>query len=665
MSTGDMVPPTQRDTKRLFTAAEKQALWTRQHATCPSCRQALDGGFDAHHVVAHASGGSTTLDNAVLLCRPCHRKAHEPKPITLRSWQADGLEAVASKRIAAIDACPGSGKTTFAGAWVAQRFVRTRTFVVVLSPSEPLKVSWQRHLARTFGVQLSMSMFDNYEFDGASLCYQGVNAALLTTIRRRKESGCKVLVVLDECHHGSTKNTWGNGSGEVLALADSALLLTGTPFRTDKKTIPGLTYREIDGERKVFPDYSYTYREAVRSGVCRPVYFHFNDGLAEGEKRGKPFKGRLSEASGEVLSNVRRALFSGDSEHLANLIESATGHIERIRRSNPRAGALLVCRPAEAGREESEARSVERAALIVAERNAWAARPTIVTSREVDAADRIETFRNSTDPFLVAINMVSEGVDVPRLQVLCLLRATESPVLFMQLIGRVIRQSSPDVDEEAHVYLSDTPEHRRFAESIEDARDAALEERESETRTADPPEDISTPRVDDFWVTHVESIDTGIVVAGVTFPPQWATLFRAHKHALEDDARCEVRHPIVVSSLRMLNAEFKAWFDAQDGDRVLVDQHESDEPVNMEVESKALRMTLKRMSDEIGGKLVRLGDPRRDQDLFKHVGKTITQGAGFRRRDEAVSRLGVVAAHRKMIAFAEGWLADLRRGAAS
>ena len=43
-------------------------------------------------------------------------------------------------------------------------------------------------------------------------------------------------------------------------------------------------------------------------------------------------------------------------------------------------------------------------------------KPTVVTHHDRDAVGKIACFRRATNPYLVAVNMVSEGCDIPRIR---------------------------------------------------------------------------------------------------------------------------------------------------------------------------------------------------------------------------------------------------------
>ncbi|SIR96368.1 HNH endonuclease signature motif containing protein [Williamsia sterculiae] len=68
------VPTAVSATKRLFTGAVRKAIIVRDQC-CVKCG-APASWTDCHHIVHHADGGPTILDNGSLLCRSCHTAVH-------------------------------------------------------------------------------------------------------------------------------------------------------------------------------------------------------------------------------------------------------------------------------------------------------------------------------------------------------------------------------------------------------------------------------------------------------------------------------------------------------------------------------------------------------------------------------------------------------------
>ena len=66
-------------------------------------------------------------------------------------------------------------------------------------------------------------------------------------------------------------------------------------------------------------------------------------------------------------------------------------------------------------------------------------KPTVVLSDEKAASKKIATFADDGSRWMVAVRMVSEGVDVPRLAVGVYATTTSTPLFFAQAVGRFVR----------------------------------------------------------------------------------------------------------------------------------------------------------------------------------------------------------------------------------
>ena len=74
-----------RDGKRAFDALDKEWIGNRDKQTCLACekpvafREAI-----IHHVVEHAVGGATAVENGVLVCGDCHSDRRIMQELTPR-----------------------------------------------------------------------------------------------------------------------------------------------------------------------------------------------------------------------------------------------------------------------------------------------------------------------------------------------------------------------------------------------------------------------------------------------------------------------------------------------------------------------------------------------------------------------------------------------------
>ena len=94
--------------------------------------------------------------------------------------------------------------------------------------------------------------------------------------------------------------------------------------------------------------------------------------------------------------------------------------------------------------------------------------PTVVLHAEARAQRRSCGVPHGRDPWIVAVNMVSEGVDIPRLRVGVYATAAKTPLIFRQIIGRFVRtiQGRP-AGEHSWVYLPGDPVLRVHAGEVE------------------------------------------------------------------------------------------------------------------------------------------------------------------------------------------------------
>ena len=81
--------------------------------------------------------------------------------------------------------------------------------------------------------------------------------------------------------------------------------------------------------------------------------------------------------------------------------------------------------------------------------------PTLVLSDDPGSSARISQFAAGTGRWLVAVRMVSEGVDVPRLSVGVYATSASTPLFFAQAIGRFVR--SRQSGETASIFLPSVP----------------------------------------------------------------------------------------------------------------------------------------------------------------------------------------------------------------
>ena len=391
---------------------------------------------------------------------------------SLRAWQAEALQAymASQPRDFLAVATPGAGKTTFAlriaTELMAKGAVRR---VTVVCPTEHLKTQWSESAARV-GLTLDPD-FTNAQgeegsfFDGVCVTYAQVAAN--PGLHRRRTAARPTLVILDEIHHGGDALSWGDGIREAFQGAARRLSLTGTPFRSDDSPIPFVEYADDgDGVLRSRADYTYGYAEALRDGVVRPVMFLSYSGQMRWQtKQGDVVEATLGEPlTKDMTGQAWRTALNPAGDWIQAVLAAADERLTAVRKSIPDAGGLVIA-------------TDQKAARAYAERleDISGQRPTVVLSDDAGASDRIAEFSAGDERWMIAVRMVSEGVDVPRLAVGVYATSASTPLFFAQAIGRFVRARKRG--ETATVFLPSVPQLLGLAAEMEVERDHALGEK--------------------------------------------------------------------------------------------------------------------------------------------------------------------------------------------
>ncbi|MFE2297950.1 DEAD/DEAH box helicase [Streptomyces sp. NPDC059445] len=83
------------------------------------------------------------------------------------------------------------------------------------------------------------------------------------------------------------------------------------------------------------------------------------------------------------------------------------------------------------------------------------------------AKEQIDRFRKGTGRWIVAVKMISEGVDIPRLAVGVYASKTQTPLFYRQVVGRFVR-TRPNEEINARLLIPAVPELMRHAREIEE-----------------------------------------------------------------------------------------------------------------------------------------------------------------------------------------------------
>ncbi|WP_018655869.1 DEAD/DEAH box helicase [Actinomadura flavalba] len=394
---------------------------------------------------------------------------------SLRAWQQQALEryfgpdgtAPGPRDFLAV-ATPGAGKTTFA-LRLARELLDRRLIaaITVVCPTEHLKRQWAESAGRV-GIKIDPEYQNGQgkvgkEFHGIAVTYATVAAR--PALHRNRTESQNTLVIFDEVHHAGDGLSWGDAVREAFEPAKRRLALSGTPFRTDINPIPFVEYEEGgDGIRRSRADYTYGYGPALADGVVRPVIF-----LAyAGEMRWRTRAGdEITATLGEPLtqdqtSQAWRAALDPKGDWIKQVLAAADRRLTELRRAIPDAGGLVIAT------DHETARAYAKMLREVCGQGA-----TIVLSDDPGASKKIKQFADTDDRWMVAVRMVSEGVDIPRLAVGVYATSTSTPLFFAQAVGRFVRARRRG--ETASVFLPSVPTLMGHAAEMETERDHVLD----------------------------------------------------------------------------------------------------------------------------------------------------------------------------------------------
>ena len=377
----------------------------------------------------------------------------------LRRWQQACEKAAENKYNAGgahffCQATPGAGKTIFA-ATLAKRLLDQNLVDLVLcfAPS--------RSVCK--GIQHTFSMITRSDFSGGFGAIGGVYTYQTLSFKNddfwQRFKRYRVFVVFDEIHHCAAdehgrSNIWGQRIvANIQKLATYTLALSGTPWRTDSVPIAMAQYTNSEG--KLICDYQYSLKQAVDDSVCRRPRIVLADSdhllVKEGssQRSFSSIKSLLSDSTVSYKSVIH------SPRAIDYLLTESCQKLKEIRKSVPDAGGLVVAASV------SHAMQIKKA---LAEKHGQSV--VIVTYHHDKPLQTIEQFKNTNTQWIVSVGMISEGTDIPRLQVCCHMSAVKTELYFRQVLGRILRVNG-SANQEAWLYTFSEENLVSFAERIE------------------------------------------------------------------------------------------------------------------------------------------------------------------------------------------------------
>lgn len=275
----------------------------------------------------------------------------------------------------------------------------------------------------------------------------------------------RILAIFDEIHHCAgydveTSNTWGSTViSRIQNQAAYTLALSGTPWRSDDKAIALGRYSAAEGTLAC--DYRYGLQQAIKDNVCRSPRITLIDNhhlqlIERFEKKHLTSHyenfAHLLESSPLCFEDILR---NGDI--LDHILDLGCKKLKQVRKRNPAAAGLVV------------ATDTKHAQMIANKLQSRGENCRVVTTKIGDAQERINEFRSGIGCWIIAVGMISEGTDIPRLQVCCYLSRIRTELHYRQVLGRILRRTGIS-DDEAWLFVVAEPSlieySRRISEDL-------------------------------------------------------------------------------------------------------------------------------------------------------------------------------------------------------
>ena len=344
--------------------------------------------------------------------------------------------------------CPGAGKTVFAAfvthALLRLAFVRQ---VVVVVHSDHLRSQWieefgKLHLILDTEVKRAGSQ-GFLEKDGFVLTYQQLSApGMAERVHRVVQGDRRTLVILEECHHMAESKSWGDAVRVAMRQVWKRLLLSGTPFRHDEAAIPYVKYRDRIGQA----DFTYGYDEALSAGIVAPIYFPSYGGSTRWRMGEQEFSATFEDTLSKTAAAHQLNTAIVNENWIKTVLQDAHDRLQNLRCFHAAAGGLVIAK------DQAHARWIAEVLTQIV-----GVSPVLVISDIEASQAAIGAFRTSHDPWMVAVKMVSEGVDIPRLRVGVYATNTRTELFFRQVVGRLIRVFGGLDDQSAYLYVPQHP----------------------------------------------------------------------------------------------------------------------------------------------------------------------------------------------------------------
>ncbi|WP_428086904.1 DEAD/DEAH box helicase family protein [Candidatus Thioglobus sp.] len=493
----------EKDPKRVFTTVQRQQIWVNSKGKCQRCGCDLQKDKNderhAHHIVPHTKGGQTKVDNGQALCAPCHKFKHRELGDMQQysgfrkdySWQDRAISLFFDSihtyyreskeqdvnQAYVVEVSPSGGKTIFSMKLAVEMINKDLIDRVIwIVPRDSIKMGFMDDCKRAGKIVLEKQTKLGKDFlaiesenhisklgslrnhHGVVLTYQGLTPSTIGQIELLSTKH-RLLFVFDEAHHGAdgndeAMNTWGQNMLDMQQMSHSIVAMTGTPVRADNRKIPFLTYTDVEevdymgntrNAIRVEPSFKFTYREAVQAGVARRILCVNVDPDVTYSKKGSIKEMPLSQIPAGDLKYVKHTPLDKNDGVIDDMLKKALEEVDRMRRNGDTDAACLIVG------QRNSIRSSDMLSHISGRLSTlFSIKAISVESADGDKAKKeIKSFKSGKQKFIVSKEMISEGTNIPRIRIVCILRDIGNNTFYEQLVHRATRNDADDRPEEA------------------------------------------------------------------------------------------------------------------------------------------------------------------------------------------------------------------------
>ncbi len=316
---------------------------------------------------------------------------------TLRPYQSQGIYDIFSKwrngtRSVLFQMPTGTGKTVLFSEIVKKGYDHNRKILIVAHRKELIEQIVRKLHSKQVeaGVILAGKKADYSKI---------VQVASIRTLTRREHPEAN-LIIIDECHHAkakSYKKLW------TIYPNSKFLGVTATPIRLSGQGFKDL-FDVLVGSMQI--------EEFIRQGYLSPLK-HFS-GVTPNLKGVKKRKG---DYVNHELSSVMQ-----QNNLMANLLDAYQKH-------TPQKSAIVF------------AVNIEHSKSIVAQYQQAGIRTAHIDSKTPTGERKqlLERFKAKEIQVISNVEIITEGFDFPKCEVVQLARPTKSLALYLQMVGRVMR----------------------------------------------------------------------------------------------------------------------------------------------------------------------------------------------------------------------------------